>query len=162
VLALAVPWIAADLGFSLDAVPGLGTLYQTGELRVQPGDPIPHPAVHHGHHHGMDGTLLVLAALLLSRILPAVRRRWLRAILGGYLALMVSYGIGNVVNDFWLEQVVKRGWTGWEVPDVTRPRLTAAWGVVVLGAAALCAAAASRGRPAGDARGRRALAKRGT
>ncbi len=136
-LALAVPWIGADLGLSFDGVPVLGTLYQTGELRAQPGVTALHPAVHHGHHHGMDGVLLVLSALLLSRLLSSAPRGWLRGLLGAYLALMLCYGAGNVANDFWLEQVVKRGWTEWQIPDVTTPKASVAWGVIVLSAAAL-------------------------
>jgi hypothetical protein len=144
VLVLAVPWLAADLGLSFEGVPVLGTLYQSGELRSQPGVAGLHPAVHHGHHHGMDGALLVLTALLLSRVVPSVRRRWLRAGVGAYLALMLAYGLAEVANDFWLEQVVKRGWTDWAIPDVTRPKISIAWGVVLLGAAALYAASAFR------------------
>jgi hypothetical protein len=134
---LGLPWMAADLGFSFDGVPVLGTLYQTGELRLQPGDPVFHPAVHHGHHHGMDGVLLVATALLLSRLVPAVGRRLLRGVLGAYLALLSCYGAGNIANDFWLEQVTKRGWTLWEVPDVTTPKVTAAWAIIVVAAIVL-------------------------
>jgi hypothetical protein len=47
---------------------------------------------------------------------------------------MLSYGIGELANDFWLEQIVKRGWTNWAIPDVTRPSASVAWGVIVLGA----------------------------
>jgi hypothetical protein len=133
-LLVAVPWLAADLGLSFNGVPILGTLYQSGELRTQPGISELHPAVHRGHHHGMDGVLLVLSALLLSRALAGVRRKTLRAAAGAYLALMLSYGIGEIANDFWLEQVVKRGWTNWAIPDVTKPSVSAAWGVIVLGA----------------------------
>jgi hypothetical protein len=136
-VALALPWMAADLGFSFDGVPVLGTLYQTGELRTQPNVAGFHPAVHHGHHHGMDGVLLVVAVLLLSRLLTCVRARGLRGLLGAYLALMLCYGIGNIANDFWLEQVVKRGWTLWEVPDVTTPKASVAWTVIVVAAACL-------------------------
>jgi hypothetical protein len=145
-LALAVPWIAADLGLFFDGVPVLGTLYQTGELRAQPGVTALHPAVHHGHHHGMDGVLLVLSALLLSRLLSSVPRGWLRGLLGGYLALLFCYGAGNIANDFWLEQVVKRGWTNWQIPDVTTPKASVAWGVIVLSATALSGASVWRGR----------------
>jgi hypothetical protein len=137
VVVLALPWITADLGFSLDGVPGLGSIYLTGGLRTQPGDPVFHPAVHHGHHHGMDGTLLVLVALILSRLLGAVRRRVLRGVFGAYLALMFCYGVGNIANDAWLEQVVKRGWTLWEVPDVTTPKASTAWALIVIAAATL-------------------------
>jgi hypothetical protein len=138
-IVLAVPWLLADLGVSLDGVPVAGSIWQTGEPRTQPGDPVPHPAVHHGHHHGMDGTLLVLIALLLSRARPGGVAR-------AYLALMGSYGAANVANDFWLEQVVKRGWTDREIPDVAVPRASIAWGVIVLAAAALWCAGERRGQ----------------
>jgi hypothetical protein len=136
-VALALPWIAAELGFSFDGVPVLGTLYQTGELRTQPGDPVFHLAVHHGHHHGLDGTLLVATALVLSRLVPSIRARALRGVLGGYLAAIACYGVGNIANDFWLEQVTKRGWTLWEVPDVTTPKATTAWALILIAAAVL-------------------------
>jgi hypothetical protein len=136
VLAVSLPWIAADLGLYLDRVPLLGSVFLTGALRSQPGDPALHHAVHHGHHHGMDGTLLVLTALLLF---PGVAtgRSSLRPVLAAYLALMVAYGAANLVNDAWLEQVVKRGWTSWEVPGVTVPALSGAWAAILLAALAL-------------------------
>ena len=142
VLALSLPWAAADLGLHLDGVPALGTIFQTSELRSQPDVPGLHPAVHYGHHHGMDGALLVLSALLLSRPLGGVRERWLQLALGAYLALMLCYGAGNVANDFWLEQVVKRGWTDWAIPNVTTPGASAAWGVILVTAASVFAAGA--------------------
>jgi hypothetical protein len=148
VLVLALPWIGADLGLSFNGVPVLGSLYQTGELRAQPHVTALHPAVHHGHHHGMDGALLVFSALLLSRVVPTVPSRRLRGVLGAYLALMLCYGAGNLTNDFWLEQIVKRGWTNWEIPDVTTPKASVAWGVIVLAAAALWGTSVWRGRHA--------------
>ena len=51
---LAVPWLLADLGFSLDGVPVLGSIWQTGELRSQPGVEGLHPAV---HEDGAAGTV---------------------------------------------------------------------------------------------------------
>ena len=145
-IALGVPWMAADLGFHFAGVPVLGTLYQTGELRTQPGDVAPHPAVHFGHHHGMDGVLLVLSALLLSRLVVPVAPRLLSWALGAYLALMFCYGAGNVANDYWLEQVVKRGWTSWEIPDVTTPKASVAWAVILLSAIVLWALSMPRMR----------------
>jgi hypothetical protein len=135
-LFVGLPWIAAELGFFLTGVPGLGRLFETGHYLPPPFP----PAVHHGHHHGMDGVLLLLSAALLSRVVPSVRRHSLRVATGAYLALMATYGIGNIANDAWGEQVVKRGWTSWEIPNVLRPNLTIAWGVIVLGAAAVYAA----------------------
>ena len=127
-LATAVPWLAAELGLSLAGVPVLGSLWQTGELRLQPGHYHPEPAVHSGHHHGMDGVLLVLAALALSRM--HVTR--LRVAVGAYLALLFSYGLANAVQDWWLEQVVKRGWTGREIPSLLNPEPSLGWAAIVV------------------------------
>ncbi len=133
---LAAPaWLAAELGFFLDGVPLLGRLYLSGEyMKQRAGLPPFPPAVHHGHHHGLDGVLLVTASLLLSRLLPTIRGRGLRQATAAYLALMLAYGFGNVANDFWLEQVVRRRWTSWSVPSVLSPQLTWAWGLVVAAA----------------------------
>jgi hypothetical protein len=151
-LLLAPPWLAADLGLSFDGVPVLGTLYQSAELRAQPHVSGLHPAVHHGHHHGMDGVLLVLSALLLSRVLSALPSRRARLIAGAYLALMLCYGTGNLANDFWLEQVVKRGWTDRAIPDVTTPSANGGWLAIVAAAAVvwILGAVLSR-RPGTDA-----------
>jgi hypothetical protein len=144
-LFVALPWIAAELGFYLDRGPALGRLFQTG---VHPHAALL-PAVHHGHHHGMDGVLLLLTAALLSRVVPSVRDSRLRVAVGLYLALMASYGIANLANDFWGEQILKRDWTTWVFPNVLRPNVTTAWGLIVLGATALYAAAAWWSRRSG-------------
>jgi hypothetical protein len=115
----------------------LGQIFQTQELRYSPGPHVLHPAVHYGDHHGLEGTLLVITALLLSRMLGAVRSRRLHAALGFACALLIAYGVGNVANDFWTEQVVKRGWTTWFVPNVLEPGATIAWGVILASAVAL-------------------------
>ncbi len=135
---VALPWFAADNGVFLNGVPGLGWLFQSGPYihRVAGLPPFP-PAVHHGHHHGMDGLLLVLSAMLLWRALGATRPRGLRMAVSAYLALMACYGLGNMANDFWLEQVVKRGWAAWEIPNVLEPRPTVGWGVIVAATAVL-------------------------
>jgi hypothetical protein len=131
-----LPWLAAELGFYLTGVPVLDRLFITGRN-------VDHtPAVHHGSHHGMDGVLLLITAALLSGVVPSVGRRELRIAVGLYLALMASYAIGNIANDAWTEQVVKRGWTAWQIPDVTRPTFTIAWGLIVVGAVVLYTASA--------------------
>jgi hypothetical protein len=114
VVIVGLPWFAADLGFYF-----------------------PGPHVHHGHHHGMDGVLLVLTALLLSRLPSGPFAR-------AYLSLMFAYGVGNIANDFWLEQVVRRGWTNWQLPSVLEPRVTWGWGAVLLGAALVFSLSRSR------------------
>jgi hypothetical protein len=121
------PLIAAELGFFLDGVPFLGWFYETGRLTTQPVIPGLHHAVHHGQHHGWQATMLSLTALAFSR-LPRPR------IMDAYLSLMLAYGIGNLVNDDWLEQVVKRGWTNHEVPSLLVPAANWGWPFVLVGA----------------------------
>ncbi len=135
----AAPYIAAELGFFLDKAPVLGSIFITGKIAPEPNGQLAH-AVHHGHHHGMDGLLLTLTALILSRALGVVRGAWLRGALGAYLALMLVYGLTNTVNDLWGEQLVKRGWTDWEVPSVLHPTASLAWAAMLVAAAAFYAA----------------------
>ena len=135
---VAAPWIAAELGFYLDGVPVLGSLFITGKIARVVGGGVA-PAVHHGHHHGLDGLLLALTALVLGRALGSVRGR-LRTLLGAYLALMLVYGLTNVVNDAWDEQVFKRGWTDWLVPGFLHPTASLAWAAMLVAAAVIYAA----------------------
>jgi hypothetical protein len=132
---VSLPWLAAEAGLFLDRVPLLGWLFETGRYRARGAE----VAVHHGHHHGLDGLLLLLTALLLSRVGPTMRTRGLRLLLGAYLAVMTAYGLGNMANDFWTEQIWKRGWADWQFPDLLQPAVSVGWGLVVLVAAVLCA-----------------------
>jgi hypothetical protein len=136
-LFFAAPYIAAELGFHLDGVPLLGWIFQTGKIAPEPGAGYLHATVHYGHHHGLDGFLLVVTALLLSRLLGGIRRPGLRPLTAAILALMLVYGWTNMVNDLWIEQVVKRGWTDWQVPDVLFPKLSLAWAAMLVAAAAI-------------------------
>ena len=134
-LFFAAPYIAAELGFFLDGVPVLGWIFQTGTITPEPGSGDLHAAVHHGHHHGMDGFLLAATALLLSRQLGSLRRPVQRTLTAAYLSLMLVYGLTNQAQDLWTEQIVKRGWTSWEMPNVLHPAASAAWAVMVAVAA---------------------------
>jgi hypothetical protein len=136
----AAPYIAAELGFHLDVVPVLGWIFQTGKPAPEPGAGYVHATVHYGHHHGLDGLLLVLSALLLSRLLGGIRRPGLRTLTAALLSLMLVYAWTNMVNDLWIEQVVKRGWTHWQVPDVLFPSLSLAWAAMLVAAALIYAA----------------------
>jgi hypothetical protein len=125
-LFFSAPLIAAELGYFLDGVPFLGWFFETGRLTSQPGVAGLHHAVHHGQHHGWEATMLSLTALAFSR-LPRPR------VLDAYLALMLAYGVGNLVNDDWLEQVVKRGWMSREVPSILTPAANWGWAAVLVG-----------------------------
>jgi hypothetical protein len=140
-LVLALPWLAADLGFHLDGVPVLGRIFLTGKVVG------PRAAVHLGHHHGMDGVLLTFAALLLVPLARGIRAPALRLLVGLYLGLQIAYGLANTAQDAWLEQITKRGWTTYVIPSVLHPALTLPWlGIAV--AAAIFAELILRPAPA--------------
>lgn len=128
VAVVSLPWIAAELGFHLP-----GDVFMGEELgRERDGTSI--AAVHLGHHHGTDGAVLLLTALLLSRV--AIERRALRIAAFAYLGLMLAYGGVNFAQDAWNEQIVKRGWTDEGIPSALLPGVKPIW-AVVLGLAAL-------------------------
>lgn len=123
VVLLSLPWITAELGVHFP-----GDFFMGEELgRGTDGSVI--AAVHLGHHHGQDGAMLVLTALLLSRM--RVERSRLRIAVLSYLGLMLAYGGVNFVQDLWNEQIVKRGWTDASIPSALLPGLRPIWLVVV-------------------------------
>jgi hypothetical protein len=132
-----IPWILAELGVYVDDIPLLGLPFTSDEPSPTGIGP---NAVHLGHHHGWDGTILALAALLLTRPLQRQPRSGLRETLAVYLSILLVYGLGNAAQDFWLEQFVKRDWLDWEIPTMLRPGIEPVWTVVlVLGLAAYAA-----------------------
>jgi len=131
---VSLPWLFAEAGVYVASVPGLG-FFMSDELLPEPGHPDLR-AVHLGHHHGLDGVLLALTAMALSRVVPDIRTPVLRAALGFYLALMLVYGLANALQDFWLEQLLKRGTTSLRLPTMTVPEASWAW-AAILGAALL-------------------------
>ena len=124
----AIPWIAAEIGFYV------GRPFLAREIRPEPGSETLR-AVHLGHHHGLDGVLLALTAIALSRVLPELRPTFRRGALTVYLSLLFVYGLANAVQDFWTEQVVKRGWVDASLPSMLRPGLTPAWAGILVAAA---------------------------
>ena len=127
VLALiSLPWFFATLGFYIPGPVFLASEQYEG-----------HAAVHLGEHHGGVGLQIIVAALLLSRELPRMRATWRRTALAAYLSGLIAYGLGNIADDAWGEQIVKRGWTAWELPSVTRPSVNWLWLVVLAVGAAI-------------------------
>lgn len=142
VVLVSLPWIAADVGLHLPQ-----RVFLTTKLYAEPGQP-PSAAVHLGFHHGLMGALLVLFALLLSRRRPSGAT--LRRAYAALVSLMLAYGAANMANDFWHEQIVKRGWTAWEVPSALEPGVRPIWGIVLAAAALLYLLGFAR--PAPDSR----------
>ncbi len=122
ILAVSLPWLAAETGFHLP-----GDVFLGEELR-QESDGTVRAAVHLGRHHGFDGSLLVVSALLLTRFRSRSR---VQAALTPYLGLMLAYGSINMVQDMWGEQVVKRGWVETGIPSAIVPRVHWIWAVIL-------------------------------
>src|SRR5438105_12488500 len=142
---VSLPWLAADLGFLIGRWPLFGSVYYSDEWYAPFGHARAHRAVHAGNHHGLVGALLVVTVLLLSRTLPALAPK-LRATVGAYLAVLGVYGLANIVNDFWLEQIVKRGVTRWQFPSMVAPAVSLNWLILLAVAATVYAFALRRAR----------------
>ena len=127
----ALPWIFANVGVYVSDIPGLKAVFMSKKILPEAGHPHLH-AVHLGNHEGLDGWLLAATALGLRRALPGMRATPLRPVLGVYLALLLGYGLMVAANDFWHEQLVKRGTTSYMLPDVITPAATWGWGVLVV------------------------------
>jgi hypothetical protein len=132
----ALPWIFANIGFYVGDVPGLSAVFMSKKILPEPGHPHLH-AVHLGNHEGLDGWLLVATALGLRRALPGMRPTRLRGVLSGYLGLLLGYGLMVAANDFWHEQIVKRGTTSYALPNVITPAATWGWLILLAGATVL-------------------------
>jgi hypothetical protein len=121
ILALvSLPWFFAELGFYIP-----GPVFLASEIDEGLA------AVHLGEHHGFVGLQIVTAMLLLSRELPRLRAGWRRTALAAWMSGLIAYGLGNIANDAWGEQLVKRGSTDWLLPSVTRPSVNWLWLVVL-------------------------------
>ncbi len=141
IVAAAIPWICAELGFYASDLPLIGRLFLAEQIRANPGgaEPALH-AVHLGRHHGMDGALLALSGIALSRVVARVAGRVLHELAAFAAAALLVYGVLNAAQDWWFEQVVKRGWTDASLPSFLRPGLTVGWLVLIVGVLAVYAA----------------------
>ena len=128
VLLVSIPWLAAELGAYLPE--GLFIMERPG----LEADGTVLAAVHLGHHHGLDGALLVLSALLLSRPCLQSSRLALARLL--YVSLMFAYGAVNLAQDAWNEQLVKRDLVDWRIPSALEPAPEPVWLAILALAAA--------------------------
>jgi hypothetical protein len=125
---LSLPWIAAHAGFYLP-----GRIFLTKQLVTEAGEPGLVPAVHLGDHHGFSSALLVVTVLAVWGVPRGLPRANGRRVLQGYLALLLSYGLVNMAQDFWGEQIATRGWTTWVIPDALEPGVSMVWAIIVAG-----------------------------
>lgn len=144
---ISLPWILADASIYASDLPGFDRIF----LARHPGPAGGlNPAVHLGHHHGLDGTLLALTGVALSRQLSAFRPGLHRFAMTASLVFLTLYGSARAIEDAWYEQVVKRGWTRKRVPPLVvngRAVTPSAWVAVLFATAGLTVWRRSRGIP---------------
>lgn len=140
-LVASIPWLAAELGEFLPE--GVWIMERPGPE----ADGTTIAAVHLGHHHGLDGALVLLSALLLSR--PRLRAARLATATELYVSLAFAYGAVNMTQDYWNEQLLKRGWVDWKIPSALEPQLAWIWlAILLLAGLAAAALRAERRRAA--------------
>jgi hypothetical protein len=130
-LVLSIPWLLANLGYYAGDVPGLRSVFFSKQVVPEPGHPHLR-AVHLGNHEGLDGVLLAITAVVLVRTLGRIAGSARRTVLAGYLSVLFVYGLAVALADGWHEQVTKRGWTSWTVPNVLHPSASWAWLAVLV------------------------------
>jgi hypothetical protein len=92
---------------------------------------------------------------MLSRVPGQMASKARRIGLTAYLSLMFVYGLANALQDFWFEQLVKRGTTSVTIPSLIRPAASWAWAAMIFVATLICLAAlrvARVGHPRGGTR----------
>ena len=145
-LLVGLPWVFAELGFYISDVPVLGWIFLAEEIVPSTGGEPSLHAVHLGRHHGLDGVLLAISALVLSRVPRQLGSVWGAAALSAYLALMLVYGLANALQDFWTEQLVKRGTVSVKIPSLIRPDASWAWAAMLGTTLLICLAVSRVGR----------------
>ena len=130
---VSIPWLFAALGFyAPDPIYADEIVHEV----LASGEEETLHAVHLGNHHGLEGVVLLVTALLLSRVLPGVTSRligWISIA----LAVMLAYGVAIAAEDFWHEQVVKRGAVHWRLPSMTLPSVGWGWLGILIAAAGI-------------------------
>jgi hypothetical protein len=120
---VSLPWLFAELGWY---IPGDVLL---AEERIRDDGRVL-AAVHIGHHHGLDGALIAASGVVLTRVRLGGRR--IAVGLRACVALMLAYGVVNLAQDAWHEQVVKRDWANWGIPSAAYPSISGVWAVIVV------------------------------
>ena len=151
---VAVPWILAGVGVYTGDVPVLDDLYVSKTVVPEPGEPELR-AVHLGNHEGIDGILLAGTAFALRRSLRRMRPTAVRPLLGAYLALIAVYGMTVAADDFWIEQLQKRGTVSRGLPYVLTPGPRPAWAALVAVACLVYVVAFRVGKDPGSSTARR-------
>jgi len=153
-VALSLPWILAGAGVSTGDVPVLDDVYVSVAAPPAAGEAAA-PPVHLGNHEGIDGVLLAATAFGLRRPLRRMRPTLLRPLTGAYLALIATYGLAVAADDFWIEQLQRRGMVEHGLPYVLKPGPRPAWAALLAVACVVYVVAFRPGNDPGSSTARR-------
>src|SRR6266508_770640 len=92
------------------------------------------------------GRIFLAKEVVLSRVPRQLALAWQVVALSSYLALMLVYGLANALQDFWTEQLVKRGTVSVKIPSLIRPDASSAWAAMVGATLLICLAVFRVGR----------------
>ena len=100
-----IPWLLAIVGVYVSDIPLLNLIF-LGQQSYEG-----HPAVHLGDHHGFGGWFFVTTVwiLMYSRILDKIQKNWIKKFVVFALAFILYYGLIQVFEDGFNEQLAKRG-----------------------------------------------------
>ncbi|MFX0085176.1 MAG: hypothetical protein ACFFAU_05850 [Candidatus Hodarchaeota archaeon] len=129
---LSLPWIFAQFGFYISDFPILGLIFWARQETVQNPEPNYPNAVHIGTHHGTEGFLILIYLFItIVWILPTIKNRQVKQILGLVSGVGFSYGVYNWLEDLLTEQVYKRGWMNFKLPNGTSPNFSSLESMIV-------------------------------
>ena len=92
-----------------------------------------------------SGLFCLLTGLLLSR--PRLAAGPLATATRLYVSLACAYGAVNMTQDYWNEQLVKRGWVDWAIPSGLHPAPEPIWLVTLALTAGTAVALRHEARP---------------
>jgi hypothetical protein len=132
----------------------LDDVYVSVAAPPDPGEPAM-AVVHLGNHEGIDGVLLAATAFGLRRPLRRMRPTLVRPLAGAYLALIATYGLAVAADDFWIEQLQKRGMVEHGLPYVLKPGPRPAWAALLAVACVVYVSSFRLGNEPGSSTARR-------
>ncbi|MHA1378692.1 MAG: hypothetical protein ACTSRG_09950 [Candidatus Helarchaeota archaeon] len=112
VIFFGLPWLFAIHGVFISDIPGLNSIFlgsQRGVLGTNPFDYL-YPSVHLGTHHGLDGLLFIIYAVVYSILVFVMKNSKIRNFLIFAIGILASYGLVAYLEDFFHEQIIKRGY----------------------------------------------------
>jgi len=100
---IGLPWILATTGIFVSDIPLIGNLFMGKQ------DYKGYPSVHLGSHHGYTGFVIFSLMILVFTTAKYLYDKRLKIIAGIGASFLFVWGFYNMFQDFFTEQIVKRG-----------------------------------------------------